>query len=431
MHKRGAAEGRAAGGAGGHRLLARAAPAAQPGDTARAGSESPEGSPSSGRGGRPSVGPQAQSGRGLEPGRHPGLGAPGPAPGEGPPPPQTGADPKAKSLGPGARERTQAPLDPGMPQDGQLELEEAGHARSCQAGQPEGSEKGGTTPLCRCVGPCTTEPQAQTAQDLVGDDKTRPVESPCPHRAEGQEQPPGPRGQQASSPAPGDSPQASTCPATAGKLQSPGSLAVQEQAPGQEPASRTALQTQGQEPASRTALQTQGREPASRTGPRTQGQEPASRTALQTQGQEPASRTGPQTQGQEPASRTGPQTQGQEPASRTGPQTQTQPEYRPPELESRTAPGAQCPPGGSPCPGHLRASARPVSEARGQPAQAPATEGLPGTPEAEKDSLGGEPHRKSLPHAKYRAQSFSNQRAFDLSFRPTILRATDTFAPPK
>ncbi|XP_012666960.1 uncharacterized protein LOC105888024 [Otolemur garnettii] len=40
-------------------------------------------------------------------------------------------------------------------------------------------------------------------------------------------------------------------------------------------------------------------------------------------------------------------------------------------------------------------------------------------------------HHRTLSLAKYRAQSFSDQRAFDLSFRPMSLKANDTFNLPK
>lgn len=54
----------------------------------------------------------------------------------------------------------------------------------------------------------------------------------------------------------------------------------------------------------------------------------------------------------------------------------------------------------------------------------------PPSAKAEKD-LSDHRHRKSVHFAKYYAQSFSDQKAFDLSFRPTVLRASDTFEAPK
>ncbi|XP_025118328.2 protein ADP-ribosylarginine hydrolase-like protein 1 isoform X2 [Bubalus bubalis] len=54
----------------------------------------------------------------------------------------------------------------------------------------------------------------------------------------------------------------------------------------------------------------------------------------------------------------------------------------------------------------------------------PAQEGPPEAP-----GLGRSRRRPHL--AKYRAQSFSDQRSFELSFRPTILRASDKYRPPK
>ena len=54
----------------------------------------------------------------------------------------------------------------------------------------------------------------------------------------------------------------------------------------------------------------------------------------------------------------------------------------------------------------------------------PAQEGPPDAPGVGRSRRG--PHL-----AKYRAQSFSDQRSFELSFRPTILRASDKYSPPK
>lgn len=62
---------------------------------------------------------------------------------------------------------------------------------------------------------------------------------------------------------------------------------------------------------------------------------------------------------------------------------------------------------------------------------APAQEGPPEAPEAESGAW-EHVRRGRLAHfAKYRAQSFSDQRSFDLSFRPTTIRANDTFELPK
>nr|XP_021510987.1 uncharacterized protein LOC110559729 [Meriones unguiculatus] len=59
-----------------------------------------------------------------------------------------------------------------------------------------------------------------------------------------------------------------------------------------------------------------------------------------------------------------------------------------------------------------------------------AQDGPSSAPRAEKD-LSDHGHRRTVHFAKYYAQSFSDQKAFDLSFRPTVLRASDTFEPPK
>ncbi|XP_036105473.1 collagen alpha-1(III) chain [Molossus molossus] len=61
---------------------------------------------------------------------------------------------------------------------------------------------------------------------------------------------------------------------------------------------------------------------------------------------------------------------------------------------------------------------------------APAQEGLPDISRAGRDTLGLEHQRRSSHHAKYKAQSFSDQRSFD-SFRTKIIRANDTFELPK
>ncbi|XP_037591225.1 collagen alpha-1(I) chain [Cebus imitator] len=69
--------------------------------------------------------------------------------------------------------------------------------------------------------------------------------------------------------------------------------------------------------------------------------------------------------------------------------------------------------------------------------QAPTQEGPSGHPRAKRDLQdameASEPEclKRSTRLAKYKAQSFSDQRAFDLSFRPMSLRASDTFELPK
>ncbi|XP_032960813.1 inactive ADP-ribosyltransferase ARH2 isoform X1 [Rhinolophus ferrumequinum] len=73
-------------------------------------------------------------------------------------------------------------------------------------------------------------------------------------------------------------------------------------------------------------------------------------------------------------------------------------------------------------------SAMPTPEPGGcQTPQDPAQEAPPDIPGVGRSSLDLEHRRKSAHLAKYRAQSFCDQRSFDLSFRPKITRANDTF----
>ncbi|XP_033616874.1 nascent polypeptide-associated complex subunit alpha, muscle-specific form [Fukomys damarensis] len=57
--------------------------------------------------------------------------------------------------------------------------------------------------------------------------------------------------------------------------------------------------------------------------------------------------------------------------------------------------------------------------------------GSPVTPGAEREQSECEQRRRLVQLAKYKAQSFSDQRAFDLSFRPMVLQASHTFEAPK
>ncbi|XP_005374002.1 PREDICTED: collagen alpha-1(II) chain [Chinchilla lanigera] len=66
-----------------------------------------------------------------------------------------------------------------------------------------------------------------------------------------------------------------------------------------------------------------------------------------------------------------------------------------------------------------------------QAPQAQAQAGAPDTPGAERDQPDCERRRRLVHFTKYKAQSFSDQRAFDLSFRSVILRASDTLEAPK
>ncbi|XP_033033030.1 uncharacterized protein LOC117063467 isoform X5 [Trachypithecus francoisi] len=85
-----------------------------------------------------------------------------------------------------------------------------------------------------------------------------------------------------------------------------------------------------------------------------------------------------------------------------------------------------------------KSPAEPTPEAGGcWTPQAPAQKGPPDHPGAERvpqdTTKASEPehHRRSTRLAKYKAQSFSDQRAFDLSFRPMSVRASDTSELPK
>ncbi|XP_057388913.1 inactive ADP-ribosyltransferase ARH2 isoform X2 [Balaenoptera acutorostrata] len=90
--------------------------------------------------------------------------------------------------------------------------------------------------------------------------------------------------------------------------------------------------------------------------------------------------------------------------------------------ESPTAPGPR------PAPG----SAVPLAALGGRGlARAPTPGGPPDTPGAGRGTQGRGRGGRGAHLAKYRAQSFRDQRSFELSFRPAILRANDTFALPK
>ncbi|XP_053420088.1 uncharacterized protein LOC128566978 [Nycticebus coucang] len=121
---------------------------------------------------------------------------------------------------------------------------------------------------------------------------------------------------------------------------------------------------------------------------------------------------------------------------------------RPPEKGRQRDPAAKCLPQESQRPQgkSSRASAREPADGPAMPMSGAGScqgnwalcqDGIQSKPGAER-GLGGEVeapehehHRRTLSLAKYRAQSFSDQRAFDLSFRPMSLRANDTFNLPK
>ncbi|XP_014322900.1 collagen alpha-1(I) chain [Myotis lucifugus] len=80
----------------------------------------------------------------------------------------------------------------------------------------------------------------------------------------------------------------------------------------------------------------------------------------------------------------------------------------------------------------VQGSAVPTPKPGGCPTPgAPAREGPPDISRAGRSTLDREHQRKSAHFAKYKAQSFCDQRSFDLSFRAKVIRANDTFELPK
>ncbi|XP_035582687.1 collagen alpha-1(I) chain isoform X2 [Zalophus californianus] len=93
-----------------------------------------------------------------------------------------------------------------------------------------------------------------------------------------------------------------------------------------------------------------------------------------------------------------------------------------------TVGGSQRSSGPEPVPGSTVPAPKPAGR---ETPWAPAQEGPPKTLEAGSGASERERRRRLAHFAKYRAQSFGDQRSFDLSFRPTIIRANDTFELPK
>ncbi|XP_073743549.1 uncharacterized protein [Callorhinus ursinus] len=93
-----------------------------------------------------------------------------------------------------------------------------------------------------------------------------------------------------------------------------------------------------------------------------------------------------------------------------------------------TVGGSQRSSGPEPVPGSAVPAPKPAGR---ETPWAPAQEGPPKTPEAGSGASERERRRRLAHFAKYRAQSFGDQRSFDLSFRPTVIRANDTFELPK
>ncbi|KAF7478102.1 hypothetical protein GHT09_010814 [Marmota monax] len=250
-----------------------------------------------------------------------------------------------------------------------------GHERPHQTQEPEGSGNRGAAPGGEKAGLRAAEPRAQAAQDQAGGQRAAAMEKPCQPRARGQEHPLGPSVKQVRNLAQEGGPKADRSPAT----------------PSGTPGGSCSLTTQGR--VSGMVSQAWGQPDGSADRARAAGAcgEP----------QRPTHRVSGQGSPRAP---------------------RPTPGSRP--LAGRSAAASRPEPAGS--------SAQPTPDAGGCPApQLPAQTGLPNTPGAERDLSEGEPHRRSGHLAKYKAQSFSNQTAFDLSFRPTLLRASDTFEAPQ
>nr|XP_020020085.1 uncharacterized protein LOC109686933 isoform X2 [Castor canadensis] len=290
------------------------------------------------------------------------------------------AAPEAKSLGNGAQERRPAQVDLEPPQC-HPKLEEAGmgHMSSHQAGQQDGSAQSWTTPLDQKAMLGVTELQAHTAQDLARDEKMPAVENPSQHKVKAQDHTWGP-GWKVRSPTQGGDPQAVKNPATPEKPKKPGNLAVQGQAQGQRLTNSKVSQVQEQPDRTVEGTPTAG----------VHGEHP--RPALRVCSQGNAGAQHP-TLGSRPLTGDGTAVSLLEPADN---------------------------------------SAWPTPVAGGhQSLRSPAQEGLPDTPGPERELSDVGRRRKSAHFAKYKAQSFRDQRDFELSFRSTVLRATDPLEPPK
>lgn len=223
------------------------------------------------------------------------------------------------------------------------------------------------------------DPQAWASQDLIAHEKTPVEENPCQHRDRAREHPSRPPKRLEKSPTQGDSVQADKNLATPGNLTKAYGPAMQKQ-----------TQCQGQ---------------ASHPVPRAWGQPDSTAEGVLTPG----------TSGEPPR-----------PGPTFGSQQGLVAQHLPQESQTLASSGTIV----SSLENTHDASWL-TSNAGGHPFfQSLAQDGPPSAPRTEK-GLSDHKHTKSVHFAKYRAQSFRDQKAFDLSFRPTVLRASDTFEPPK
>lgn len=275
---------------------------------------------------------------------------------------------QAKTLQGEAKESLSTQADMGRPQR-QLRSEETGrgHVRSQQTGQSDVL--------------CVTDPWVWASQDIVANEKTPVEENPCQHRDRAQEHPSRPLKRLEKSPAQGDSLWAGKNLATPGKPMKPCGLAMQKQTQSKGQASHPAPQARGQPDSTAEGVLT-----------------------TDTSGEPP--RLGP-TFGSQPSLV----------AQQLPQESQTLASSRTTVSSLETT--------------HDSDTLWLTSNVGGHPLfQSLAQEGPPNVPGAER-GLSDHKHPKSVHFAKYRAQSFRDQKAFDLSFRPTVLRASDTFEPPK
>ncbi|XP_012518271.1 PREDICTED: collagen alpha-1(I) chain [Propithecus coquereli] len=294
----------------------------------------------------------------------------------------------------------------------------SGCVRSRQTPQPAVSGRH-TAPLGpEVVQNVAEQPRAQlrSAQDPATE-----VESPRPPSHRGQAGTLGPWAEQVRSPGQGQGTWAAKTSDTApGSPEELGSLAAQGQPQGQ-----VQGQPQGQVQGQQVQGQVQG-QPQGQVQERPQGQVKG-QVQGQVQGQSQKQPVVGAAGGTPAAGRSGgrgrpaPREDGQgDPAAPHLPQGS-----QPPRGESSAAPALE----------PTNGSAEPTPRAGGcQGAWAEGQGALlrrPGAQRGELAVLEQERRRKPLPLAKYRAQSFSDQRSFDLSFRPASLRASDTFDLPK